>query len=148
MTDTAYSMLPDPERQPEFYSGVPTKRLLAWFVDMVLILLASAVIATLPLFIGWFFFPAIVLGVSLVYRILTIAQQSATPGMRLFNIELRTFEGALLDGGSATLHTIGYLIASAFFLPQLISVVMMLTGRYGQGLHDHLTGIVAVNRSS
>lgn len=141
-------MLPDPARQPEFYDGVPTKRLLAWCVDMLLIFAASALVATLPLFIGWFFFPAIVLTISLIYRIGTIASRSATPGMRLFNIELRNREGQHLDGSEAALHTIAYLIASAFFIPQLVSIGLMLLGDRGQGLHDLLTGVVALNRSA
>lgn len=148
ISDTPYDMLPDPERQAEFYSGVPTKRLLAWCVDMVIIVALSAVVATLPLFIGWFFFPMIVLVISLIYRISTIAARSATPGMRLFNIELRNGDGRHLDGAEAAMHTIAYLIASAFFIPQVISIVLMLTGLRGQGLHDHLTGIVALNRST
>ena len=34
MTDT-YPGLPDPERAAEFYDGVPTKRFVAWIVDIV-----------------------------------------------------------------------------------------------------------------
>lgn len=147
MTDASFARLPDPHAQSEFYDGVAIKRLLAWVVDIALIGICSAILATLPLFIGWFFFPFIFLTISLIYRIGTIASASATPGMRLFNIELRTHDGQMLDGGVAAIHTIAYMIASAFFLPQLISVILMLTQPRGQGLHDLLTGVAAINRA-
>ncbi|GFE66886.1 RDD family protein [Litoreibacter roseus] len=145
-TTASTTALPDPVAQPEFYVGVTFKRFLAWIVDVILIGTLSAIVATLPLFIGWFFFPIIYLGIAVVYRVTTISARSATLGMRLFNIELRDHQGARLDGGTAALHTIGYLVASAFFLPQMISLLMMLLGGRGQGLHDLLIGTAAINR--
>ncbi|PTX55954.1 putative RDD family membrane protein YckC [Litoreibacter ponti] len=146
MSDTmSYDALPDPATDPAFYDGVVLKRLLAWVVDTLLISVIAVVIASLPLFLLWFIFPAVFLVVSLIYRIGTIKAYSATPGMRLFNIELRTYQGSPLDGGEATLHTIGYLVASAFFIPQIISLLMMMLGERGQGLHDMFVGVVAIN---
>ncbi len=143
MTETH---LPDPIAQAEFYAGVPFKRFLAWVIDILVIGLISAVIATLPLFIGWFFYPFIFLVLSFVYRIATITSGSATWGMRLFNIELRNRQGQHLDGAEALIHTTGYMIASAFFIPQLISLILMLISERGQGLHDLLCGTAAINK--
>ncbi len=148
MSDTPFSALPDPQTSPGFYDGVAIKRGLAWFVDTLAVAVISAALATLPLFIGWFFFPLIFLVVNVVYRIGTIASSSATPGMKLFNIEFRTHEGQQLDGSLATLHTITYLIATASVILQLISIGLMLGSARGQSLHDMLTGVVAMNRSS
>jgi len=39
--------LPDPDRDPQFYDGVPARRLAAWFVDVALILLVGVPIALL-----------------------------------------------------------------------------------------------------
>lgn len=140
--------LPDPDTQPEFYSGVPTKRLIAWVFDMVLVMVISAVLATIPIFIGWFFFPFIVLAVSFVYRAGMIANASATFGMQLCNIELRNRHGERFDSSEAVLHTIAFLACSAFFLPQLVSVILMLMTGRGQGLHDMFLGSAAINRAS
>ncbi len=145
MTDSG---LPDPATQPEFYENVPTKRLLAWLVDIVVIALFSAVAATLPLFVGWFFFPLVFLVLSFIYRVSTITRGSATWGMRLFNIELRNREGAPLDTAEALIHTSAYMVASGFFFPQVISVVLMLGSERRQGLHDMLCGTAAINRPS
>ncbi len=145
MTDTH---LPDPETQAAFYAGIPTKRLLAWIVDVILIGLLTAVVATLPLFIGWFFFPLLFLVLSFAYRVVTISANSATWGMRLFNVELRNREGQTLDGSEALLHTAAYMIASAFFIPQVISITLMLINPRAQGLHDLLCGTAAINKPS
>ena len=147
MNDT-YDALPDPQTQPAFYDGVGVKRLLAWVVDTVLIGMIAAVIASIPLFLLWFVFPLVFLVVSLIYRIGSIRAFSATPGMRLFNIELRNHEGQRLDGSAAAMHTIAFMIASAFFIPQIASVVLILMTERGQGLHDMFTGVVAINKPS
>ncbi|MEM9582080.1 MAG: RDD family protein [Pseudomonadota bacterium] len=143
MSDTH---LPDPITQAEFYAGVPIKRLLAWVVDIIVIAIITAVAATLPFFIGWFFFPLIFMVLSFIYRVVTIGAHSATWGMRLFNIELRNRQGQHLDGAEALLHTAGYMVASAFFIPQLISLILMGISERGQGLHDLICGTTAINK--
>lgn len=146
--DMSDTFLPDPIDQAEFYAGVPVKRLLAWIIDTILIGSVAAVLATLPLFIGWFFYPFIFLVVSFLYRSATISSRSATWGMRLMNIELRGRTGQPLEGSEAMMHTGAYLLASAFFLPQLISVLLMITSPRHQSLHDHLVGSAAINKPS
>lgn len=148
MTAAPFSALPDPETSPAFYDGVAIKRALAWFVDIAAIALVSAVLASLPFFLGWFIFPLIFIVVNFFYRVTTIASASATPGMQLFNIEFRNHKGEHLDGSTATLHTLTYFVANAFFIPQIISLFLMVGTPRGQGLHDMFVGTVALNRSS
>ncbi|MEL6934124.1 MAG: RDD family protein, partial [Pseudomonadota bacterium] len=138
--------IPDPEVQPEFYADVPTKRLLAWLVDTVIILLFSALIIPFTAFTAIFFFPILVLIVGFIYRTVTIASGSATWGMRFFAIEFRTLAGARLDTSQAALHTLGLTVSFAFILLQVVSVILMLTSARGQGLSDLLLGTVAVNQ--
>ncbi|MEL6375991.1 MAG: RDD family protein [Pseudomonadota bacterium] len=145
MTDRNWH-IPDPEVQPEFYADVPTKRLLAWLVDTVIILLFSALIIPFTAFTAIFFFPILVLIVGFIYRTVTIARGSATWGMRFFAIEFRTLAGARLDTSQAALHTLGLTVSFAFILLQVVSVILMLTSARGQGLSDLLLGTVAVNQ--
>ena len=145
MTDRNWH-IPDPEVQPEFYADVPTKRLLAWLVDTVIILLFSALIIPFTAFTAIFFFPILVLVVGFIYRTVTIARGSATWGMRFFAIEFRTLAGARLDTSQAALHTLGLTVSFAFILLQVVSVILMLTSARGQGLSDLLLGTVAVNQ--
>ena len=138
--------LPDPDAQAHFYEAVPVKRLLAWVVDTVLILLACVAVLPFTAFTGIFFFPLLILTISFAYRVVTIAAGSATWGMRLFAIELRTAQGERFDLGTAFAHTLGYSISVAIPVLQVISVVLMLTTARGQGLTDHVLGTVALNR--
>ena len=88
---------PDPFDQPEFYSGIPTKRFMAWVVDALLVLIASVLILPFTAFTGLFFFPLLMLMVGFTYRVATLASGSATWGMRLFGMELRTARDEPLD---------------------------------------------------
>ncbi|MDX2485629.1 MAG: RDD family protein [Pseudodonghicola sp.] len=140
------SALPDPYNQPQFYDGVPTKRLIAWLFDsaVTFVLCLGVVLATA--FVGLLIWPFLFLVLGFAYRVVTLANGSATWGMRFAGIELRDAAGARLDLGGAVAHTAGYTISIAFPILQVISVVMMLTGARGQGLTDTFLGTVALNR--
>lgn len=143
-----YAALPDPVDQPDFYENTAIKRALAWVVDTIIVTLISILVATLPFFLGWFFFPLIVLVVSFLYRTVTISRRSSTWGMRLLNIELRGKDGQGLSTNEAMLHTAAYLICSASILPHIVSMLLMLINPRGQGLPDMLCGSVMLNRPS
>ncbi|WP_092692476.1 RDD family protein [Tranquillimonas rosea] len=147
MTDT-YWGLPDPDTQADFYADVPTKRFLAWVVDVVLIALISLVLVPFTLFTALFYFPALYLVVGFAYRTLTIARGSATPGMRLTAIELRDRDGKRFDLSTAFFHTAGYTIAMTVFPLQLISMGLMVATPRAQGLVDHVLGTAALNRAA
>lgn len=138
--------LPDPDYQAEFYASVPSKRLLAWVVDSIVIFALSAAAVVLTAFTGLLIWPLLFLVIGFAYRTVTIAQGSATWGMRFAGIELRNGTGQRLDSTEAVLHTAGYSLSLAFPVLQLISVILMLTSSRGQGLSDHLLGTVMLNR--
>lgn len=146
MTSATMSLLPDPTRQPEFYDAVPTKRLIAWIVDTVIILGLAVLTVLLTAFVGLFIWPFLYLAIGFAYRVVTIANGSATLGMRFAGIELRDAYGGALDMGQAIAHTAGYTISLSLPILQVISVVMMLTGARGQGLTDAFLGTVMLNR--
>ena len=138
--------LPDPDMQPDFYADVPFKRLLAWGIDTVITGLACIIVLPFTAFTGLFFFPLLFLVVGFAYRTVTIANSSATWGMRVAAIELRKFDGREMDAGSAFAHTLGYSLSWMIPVFQLISVIMMGTTERGQGLSDHVLGTVMVNK--
>ncbi|EBA16425.1 RDD family protein [Roseobacter sp. SK209-2-6] len=140
------SALPDPDYQAEFYSGVAPKRLIAWLVDSLIIFTLCLVTVLLTAFVGIFIWPLLYLVIGFVYRTVTIANGSATWGMRFTGLELRDLSGRRLDAGQAALHTAGYSISLAIPVLQVISVIMMLTTARGQGLSDALLGTVMLNR--
>jgi uncharacterized RDD family membrane protein YckC len=114
--------LPDPERQPEFYADVASKRLVAFVVDTIVILAISLLALPFTAFTGLFFFPV------------------------LMAIEFRASDGQRFDLGLAVAHTLGLTISFALPILQVVSIVLMLTGPRGQGLSDLVLGSVAVNR--
>jgi uncharacterized RDD family membrane protein YckC len=147
MTDYDYAWhLPDPDTQPEFYQDVPLKRLIAWVVDTVLVAAICILILPFTAFTGIFFFPFLMLTIGFAYRVVTIANASATWGMRLAAIEFRRPDGQRFDTQMAFLHTLGFTVSCAIPLLQLASVVLMMTTARAQGLTDHVLGTVALNR--
>lgn len=140
------SALPDPDRQSVFYDGIPAKRLMAWVVDVILILVMMLIIGVLTLTVAFWLWPVFWVATSFLYRTLTIGSASATLGMRLMNIELRNAAGARLTGTEAMLHTAAYLICASFFLPQVLSVAMIALGTRHQSLPDVFLGTAAINR--
>ncbi len=138
--------LPDPSRQPQFYQSVPTKRLIAWILDSILILGLSLVVVLLSAFVGLLIWPLLFLVIGFAYRTVTISNGSATWGMRFVGIEFRGPDGARFSGSMALAHTAAYTLCFAVPVLQVISVVMMLTGARGQGLGDAFLGTVALNR--
>lgn len=145
---TMMDALPDPDRHAEFYDGVPTKRGLAWLVDLLLIFAITVVIIPFTAFTALFFYPLLYLMVSFCYRWVALTRKSATPGMRLFGIEFLNARGERLGGIESLLHVIGYTFSIGTLLVQVLSVSLMLTTRRGQGLTDLVLGTVAINRAA
>lgn len=138
--------IPDPHTQREFYADVPLKRLLAWGIDTVIIVVISILVLPFTAFAGIFFFPLLMLSVGLPYRIITIARGSATFGMRLMAIELRTLRGERFDLSMAASHTLIFTACSMIFPAQIVSMILIATTERAQGLPDFALGSVAINR--
>ena len=140
--------LPDPHYQAEFYADTPLKRLFAWIVDGIVIFTLTFALSLLMLGVGFFIFFALFMLIGFAYRVVTLANGSATWGMRLVAIELRTADGHRFSLLPAFLHTLGYSISVAMPPLQLISIVLMLTTERRQGLTDLVLGTVAINRAA
>lgn len=140
------TQIPDPDSQPQFYDGVATRRLVAWIIDSIVILALTLGAVVLSAFVGLFFWVLLYAVLGFAYRVVLLANGSATWGMRFAGIEMRNAWGDRFDTGLALAHTAGYTISMAIPVLQLISIVMMLTGGRGQGLSDAVLGTVALNR--
>ncbi len=143
MTHTAH---PDPILQEDFYADTPMKRLFAWFVDMIIIMLLSAAVVPFTAFTGVFFFPLLVLVIGFAYRVITLTGGSATIGMRLLSIQLRNQHGEKFGLGEAALHTLGYSVSMGMPLIQVVSIILMMTTSRKQGLTDIVMGSVMINK--
>ncbi len=140
------STYPDPDTQSWFYADVVPKRAVAWVFDTVIIALLVALIVPLTGFLALFFLGGLYVVISFLYRWIGLARNSATLGMRLMGLEFRDAQGYRMNAAMGFAHTLFYVISVAFVFPQIISVLMMMFGKRGQGLSDLVLGAVLVNR--
>jgi uncharacterized RDD family membrane protein YckC len=146
----------DPGSQPELFRGVLTRRAFAFLIDLVVLsvpviltCLFIAVFGVITLGLGWALFwlvsPASVIWALVYYGASLGGSHSATLGMRLMDLELRTWYGApgyfVLGAAHALLFW-----ASVSFLTPLIVLVGLFNGRR-RLLHDIVLGTVIVNAS-
>jgi uncharacterized RDD family membrane protein YckC len=144
--DAAYTGLPDPEMDSQFYEKVPTRRLVAWVFDGIITFGMTFLIGVFTVGLGFFIFPLIWLVIGLIYRTFTISSKSSTWGMRMVGIEFRDKDGQKLSTSLALVHTLIFTIGTGFFFVQILSIVLILTSRYGQSVQDMILGTTAINR--
>ncbi len=142
------SALPDPVSEPRFYDGILVKRSLAWVVDIAIITALTVGAGILTLTVGFFLFPLFFLAIGALYRVTTLANASATWGMRLMGIELRGHDGQRFALPQAAFHVTGYYVSMTFVVPALASLVAMCMTDRRQGLTDLVMGAAAINRPS
>jgi uncharacterized RDD family membrane protein YckC len=144
----------DPTMHPELYEGTLSRRIVAFFIDAVLIVAlmipAALVVFFLGVFtlgLGWLLYPALFAIVALGYEALTLGgPASATVGMRITGVEMRTWNGGPAFPILAAMHGLIFWCSISILTP-LILVVGLFTPRR-QLLHDLLLGVVIVNRGA
>lgn len=146
MVQTGINGQPDPVTHPEFYADIPTKRLIAWVVDVLLISILTFIFTLVSLLSALLVLPIVYAMIGFLYRWVTLSRGSATLGMRLMSIEFLRPEGDRLDTSTAFLHTAGYYVSVAIFPLQLVSIAMILLSERKQSLTDMILGTVAINR--
>lgn len=153
MTATDYKTilpgLPDPDTDPQFYDRVPTRRLVAWLVDFVVVLAISLpvglVFGIVTLGFGFAAFPLLYTAIGFFYRVFTLSGRSATLGQRFMGIEFRRFDGTRFDLTTAMLHAAIYTVSISVVLVQAASCIAILSTRYGQGIQDIILRTTAIN---
>lgn len=144
---------PDPVLDSQFYEGVPTRRFVAFCIDMVAALALWCVVMVLGLFLTIITLgagaPLLILAVSatdFLYRWFMLAERSATLGMLLTGIEIRDAAGQRMNALTGFLHVCGFYI-TVFFTPLLvIGWVLMAVSPHRRLMHDLPLGSVAINR--
>jgi uncharacterized RDD family membrane protein YckC len=146
----------DPYLQPELFRGVLMRRAVAFLIDLivlsipiVLAVLFIAVFGLVTLGLGWALFwlvsPASVIWALVYYGASLGGPHSATIGMRVMDLEMRTWYGApsyfLLGAMHAVLFWISVSVLSPFVL-----LIGFFNGRR-RLLHDMVLGTVVVNTS-
>jgi uncharacterized RDD family membrane protein YckC len=142
----------DPDTHPDLFEGILSRRIVAFFIDAVLIVLLMIPAALVVFVLGvitltlawWILYPPLFAIVAIGYVALTLGgPASATVGMRAAGVEMRTWSGQKLFPLLAIMHALIFWFSVGLLTP-LILVVGLFTYRR-QLLHDLLLGVVAVN---
>ncbi len=144
----------DPIRSPELFDGVLPRRVLAFAIDVAVILtpvaLAFVVVILFGLVtfgLGWallaLFYPGTVIWALAYYGLTFGGPASATIGMRVMEIEMRTWYGAPCYFVLGAVHAVAFYISVSVLTP-----LVLLVGLFNQRrrlLHDIVLGTVVIN---
>jgi uncharacterized RDD family membrane protein YckC len=144
----------DPVANPELFEGVVVRRSIAFLIDVVIIaipvLLAALfifVFGLITLGLGWLLFkllwPATVIWAVVYYGLTFGSAASATIGMRIMDLEMRTWYGAPAYFVLGAVHGVLYWVTMSFLTPLILLVAFFNARR--RLLHDILVGTVVIN---
>ena len=141
----------DPVRQPELFDRVMSRRIVAFCIDAVLVFVLTLPVVLMLALLGfvtfglsWFLIGPSFGLVALGYVALTLGSPaSATIGMRLSGVAMRTWSGAPLFPLLAVMHALVFWLSVAVLTP-FVLLLGLFTYRK-QLLHDLLLGVVMLN---
>ncbi len=146
----------DPDLNPELFEGVLARRVLAFFID-VLIIAVPVILAAIFIFVfgvvtlgfGWALYwllpPASAIWAVVYFGLTVGGARSATIGMRIMDLEMRTWYGAPAYFVLGAVHAIAYWISVSALTPFIVLVAFF--NRRRRLLHDIVLGTVIVNNA-
>jgi uncharacterized RDD family membrane protein YckC len=146
----------DPYTQPDLFRGILVRRMIAFLIDLfvlavpvILGVIFIAVFGLVTLGLGWALFwlvsPASVVWALVYYGATIGGPHSATIGMRMMDLELRTWYGAPGYFVLGAVHAVCFWISVSVLSP-FVLLVGLFNGRR-RLLHDFLLGTVVINTS-
>jgi uncharacterized RDD family membrane protein YckC len=144
----------DPYTQPDLFRGVLMRRVIAFLIDLfvlavpvILSVIFIAIFGLVTLGLGWGLFwlvsPASVIWALVYYGATIGGPHSATLGMRMMDLELRTWYGAPGYFVLGAVHAVCFWISVSVLSP-FVLLVGLFNGR-SRLLHDFLLGTVVIN---
>jgi uncharacterized RDD family membrane protein YckC len=141
----------DPVTQSRLFDGVIRKRVVAFIVDTIIILVLTVVayvvvglLGVITLGLAWLLFGLVFPAVGLGYNALTIGgPNSATIGQRMMGLEVRMWFGGKVTPLIAAFHALLFWFSLVVFCPILLWAFFDPRKRC---LHDILAGVVVINR--
>ena len=146
----------DPDTQPELFRGVLIRRSVAFLIDLfilsvpimlavILITVFGIVTLGLGFALFWLISPASVIWALVYYGASLGGPHSATVGMRLMDLEMRTWYGAPSYFLLGAMHAVVFWISVSVLTPFVLLVGLFNSRK--RLLHDILLGTVVVNSS-
>ena len=145
----------DPVTQPELFEGVLARRVVAFIFDFIIIAIPVVLAAMLIFAFGvvtlglgfalyWMLPPASVVWAIAYFGLTLGGPRSATIGMRVMDLEMRTWYGAPAYFVLGAVHAIVFWCTVSFLTP-FILLVAFFNQRRRLLLHDILLGTVIIN---
>jgi len=144
----------DPAANPELFDGVLSRRVIAFVIDFTLIA-APVVLAAMFIFafglvtlglgfaLYWLLPPATVIWAIVYFGVTLGSPASATIGMRVMDLEMRTWYGAPAYFVLGAVHAIVFWFTISALTPFILLVCFFNERR--RLLHDILLGTVVIN---
>ena len=144
----------DPVANPELFEGVLTRRMFAFIIDLIVIAIPLVIASIFILLFGfvtfglgwalfWLLSPASVVWALVYYGFTLGGSASATLGMRVMELEMRTWYGAPAYFVLGAAHAVVYWVSVSMLTPFILLVGLLNARR--RLLHDMLVGTVLVN---
>jgi len=146
----------DPVTQPELFEGVLPRRVVAFVIDVTIITI-PVVLAAMFIFafgivtlgLGWALYwllpPATVIWAIAYFGLTLAAPQSATIGMRVVDLEMRTWYGAPAYFVLGAVNAVLFWLSVTMLTPFILLVCFFNERR--RLLHDILLGTVIINNA-
>jgi len=144
----------DPVANPELFDGVVARRVVAFLIDFVILavpvvfvsmflFVISVVTFGLGIVLYGLLWPAMVIWAVAYYGLTLGGPASATIGMRIMDIEMRTWYGAPAYFVLGAVHAVVFWVTVSMITPLILLVCLFNERR--RCLHDILVGTVVIN---
>lgn len=146
----------DPVTNPELFEGVLARRIVAFVIDLIILAVPVILFAIfififgiITLGLGWLLFwllsPASIIWAIAYYGLTFGSPHSATIGMRVVDLEMRTWYGSPAYFVLGAVHAILYWLSVSMLTPFILLVGFFNSRR--RLLHDMLVGTVVINNA-
>jgi uncharacterized RDD family membrane protein YckC len=147
----------DPVANRERFEGVLPRRVVAFVIDVVIIAVPVASAALFVLIFGfftfgigwilfWLLYPGAIIWALLYYGLTLGSPSSATIGMRVMDLEMRTWYGEPCYFVLGAVHAVVFYLSISALTP-LVLLVCFFNAR-GRLLHDLVLGTVVINNDT
>lgn len=147
----------DPAVSPELFEGLLARRVVAFLIDFVILAVPVLFVAMfifvvvgVTLGLGFFLYflvwPGMIIWALAYYGMTLGSPRSATIGMRMMDLELRTWYGAPSYFVLGAVHAIVFWITVSALTPFVLLVCLFNDRR--RCLHDILVGTVVINNEA
>jgi uncharacterized RDD family membrane protein YckC len=144
----------DPVANPELFEGVLARRVVAFLIDFIIlsvpvlfVAMFIFVVGIVTLGLGFLLYallwPAMILWAIAYYGLTLGSPASATIGMRIMDIEMRTWYGSPAYFVLGAVHVVVFWITVSALTPFVLLVCLFNQRR--RCLHDLLVGTVVIN---